>query len=281
MMKNQIAEVSKASTLVDNGVYAMVNVLILGAAGSPPYGILQVDSRMPREFTKGDIDFLRTYANLLSAAVERIRSIADLRRSADHQRLLVQELQHRTRNLLTVIRTIAKRTLRESPDYEQFARRLEGISRVQGFLSSGGDRVNLKELVAAELQAHADELHAKAVVNGPDVAIPENKILPIALAVHELTTNAAKHGALAQQSGRVEVSWEIEEGDSRNLVLRWREQDIQIADDAEARRGYGRELIERALPYQLDAKTELRFSRDGLCCTITIPLPDGLGGSAR
>ncbi len=263
-----------ANFLIDNGVYAMVNVLILGTAGTAPYGILQVDSRKPREFTETDITFLRTYANLLSAAIERIRSVAELRVSGDRQRLLVQELQHRTRNLLTVIRTIAKRTLRGSDDYQRFAERLEGIARVQGFLSSGGDWVNLKQLVSAELEAHADDLEAQATMDGPDVALPENKILPLALAVHELTTNAAKHGALAQGSGRIEVKWHIDEGPPRSLVLKWREKGVEIADDAEVRRGYGRELIERALPYQLDAKTELNFSPDGLECTIMVPLPE-------
>jgi len=134
--------------------------------------------------------------------------------------------------------------------------------------------VSLKQLVTAELEAHADDLRAQAVIDGPDVAIPENKILPIALAVHELTTNAAKHGALAQGTGHLEVRWQIDDGPPRKLVLRWREVGIKIPEDAEAKRGYGRELIERALPYQLDAKTELRFSREGLDCTITLPLAD-------
>ena len=93
------------------------------------------------------------------------------------------------------------------------------------------------------------------------------------MALHELATNAVKYGALRQRSGTLKVMWDLRENDRGRLVqLEWRETGVSLPTDAPVRRGYGRELIERALPYQLDAVTNFEIAADGVRCSVELPL---------
>ncbi len=92
----------------EHGVKAMVNVIILGPDGKPPYGVLEVDSRVQRDFTEDDTDFLRSYANLLASAVDRFRITSELRTRADEKDRLLHELQHRVKNNLQVITSLVR-----------------------------------------------------------------------------------------------------------------------------------------------------------------------------
>ncbi|RHW18195.1 GAF domain-containing protein [Sphingomonas gilva] len=263
-----------APFLIDNGVRAMVNVIIIGAKERQPYGILQVDSRTPREFDDHDISFLRTYANLLAATVDRLSALLELRENAARQNVLLAELQHRSRNILAVVKAIAARSLSASPALEEFNARLSAISRVQGFLSRGQSwSVDLGELVQTELKAHGDGQADKATVEGPPVNLPGDKVQTLALVLHELATNAVKYGALSQPSGRLSVKWSVTSDDSPRLMFDWRESGVRMpAGDTPPRHGYGRELIEHALPYQLEAETQFEFTGDGVHCAVVIPL---------
>jgi len=109
-------------------------------------------------------------------------------------------------------------------------------------------------------------------VDGPPVALPAGSAQTLALALHELATNAVKYGAFKQPEGRLAVTWAIE-GEGHRVLIEWRESGVAMAEDALPRRkGYGTELIERALPYQLGAETSLEFSADGVCCAIVVPV---------
>ena len=208
--------------------------------------------------------------------------IHELRSLQDRQEALVAELQHRTRNLITVIRVIAVRTLRTSATQDEFwARcddRLRALSRVQDLLARGREHdVTLEELVRAELdvlaRAAGDE---RIAISGPVVALRRSAVQTLALALHELATNALKHGALASPAGRLNVTWQVREleGDGRHLVVRWTERNLDPHRDgwSATRRGYGRELLERSLPYQLDARTSYELDEDGVRCVIDLPL---------
>lgn len=92
----------------------------------------------------------------------------------------------------------------------------------------------------------------------------------LGLALHELATNAAKHGALSNIDEKLSISWEVSAGDDSSLHLIWKETGARVAPDASKRTGYGTELIKRALPFDLGAKTDLHFERDGLRCTIDV-----------
>lgn len=205
--------------------------------------------------------------------------VHEMRRLQEAQDVLVAELQHRTRNLLAIVQSIERRTLRASKSLEEFGTvfegRLSALGRVQGMLSrTGHASVDLRDLILAELEAHGDgiEMRDHVTIKGPPVALPSASAQTLALALHELTTNALKYGALAHPDGRLSVDWEIEPG-RRLLVLRWCESGVRLTAGHPERRGYGLELIERALPYQFQAETELEFAADGVKCRISAQLP--------
>src|SRR3954447_22308136 len=191
----------------------------------------------------------------------------EMRGLQEHQHLLLAELQHRTRNLLAVVQATARRTMRGSTSLEEFAReydsRLRALSRAQGLLARAShETLDLGALVEAELAAHTDAIGngSKVRVEGPPVELPTEAVQALALALHELATNAVKYGALGRPSGSLEVTWRVEDGAGpvRRIMLDWKESGVAIPEGGpSARKGYGSELIERALPYQLGAETRL------------------------
>lgn len=195
--------------------------------------------------------------------------------------MLLGELQHRTRNLLAVVQAIEHKTLRNSGSLEEFAvefgGRLRALSRVQALLAEADyGVVELRALLDAELEAHGEPEPGKLLLTGPRVLLPANSAQIMALALHELTTNAVKYGALRDAAGRLAVTWQIESSapGERRVVLDWQESGVHMPQAGATRKGYGSELIERALPYQLKAQTKLEFGLDGVHCRIAAPLPD-------
>src|SRR3954452_8459181 len=148
--------------------------------------------------------------------VGTMTDIDDLRGLQSRQHVLMAELQHRTRNLLSVVQSIANQTIRSSSSLEafdtRFGDRLRALSRVQSLLARVEDQViDLHALVMAELAAHSegDLASSKIKVGGPAVALAPTAAQALGLALHELATNAVKYGALAQPAGKLEVTWEL------------------------------------------------------------------------
>jgi two-component sensor histidine kinase len=208
--------------------------------------------------------------------------IDELRRLQEEQKVLVAELQHRTRNLIAVVRSIAQQTMAvtgPTPEFqEQFADRMAALARVQGLLSrSDEDPVTIEALIRLELDAlgGVQEARDRIVLEGPPVPIRHSVVQTLALALHELATNARKYGALATDEGRLAVTWRVLEahGEGRRLELLWTEDKVTCQVDSRSTQlGYGRELIERALPYALGAKTRFELRSDGVRCKIDLPL---------
>ncbi|NPD69671.1 PAS domain-containing protein (plasmid) [Lichenicola cladoniae] len=192
------------------------------------------------------------------------------RKQLEHQqKLLVAELHHRTRNLLAVTRAIALRTLPNSSDRDVFDARLAALGRVQSFLSTTPTQfVSLDDIVRGELEAVGEDGLGQATVEGPFVELPCDKVQALVLLLHECATNAIKHGALSQPDGRLAVRWHFAE--EARLVLTWQESGVRMPADPN-RRGFGTDLITRALRYQLSAETWLEFRSDGVWCTIWLP----------
>nr|WP_051328728.1 sensor histidine kinase [Geminicoccus roseus] len=208
-------------------------------------------------------------------AVEQVRA------GSERNAVLVAELQHRTRNLLGLVRSMARRILETSPSADEFHARLDerlgALSRVQGLLSRAeAPAVDLRDLIRLELSAVGVEGEERRVqLGGPPIGLPFLTVQTMSLAIHELATNARKHGALAAPEGSLLVTWTLEQTDGAapTLVLDWREKEIPPQEeDVPPRSGYGRELIERALPYQLGAATQLELEDGRLRCRIALPL---------
>jgi PAS domain S-box-containing protein len=193
--------------------------------------------------------------------------------------LLLGELQHRARNLLGVVRSVVRRTVKNATTIEDLAAHLEGrlstLARTQGVLSRDGSAaVELEELVRDELVAVAAR-EEQLTVRGPLVRLRRQAAETVALALHELTTNAVKYGALSEPAGSVSVTWRIVDGpQGKRLSLTWKEGGVRALDTQPARSGFGRELIEKGLPYELGADTSLEFARGGVRATIELPLTD-------
>jgi two-component sensor histidine kinase len=192
------------------------------------------------------------------------------------ERHAAAELQHRLRNSLALMRSIVRRSNETAESAEQFALHLDArigaLARTQGLLSAAGaDGVELEDLVRTELIACAVP-EERCSLQGPSVRLHAKAAQSLGLAVHELATNSLKFGALAAPSGMLAVRWAMTGAPSPRLQMSWIESGVTIVSAAPRRRGFGQELIECTLPYELDAHTQLTFDPGGVRCTIDMPL---------
>jgi PAS domain S-box-containing protein len=247
-------------------------------------------------YPDGRLRWIRARGRFLYQGGEPVRMIGltedvtSAQEQVETQRVLVAELQHRTRNLMAVVQSIADQTLDSVDSLADFQRRfnsrLEALSRVQSLLSRADDEpITLGALVAMELEAiGSDAFGDRITFSGPEAPLRKSAVEMLSLAIHELLTNAIKYGALAGQSGGLlSVTWHIEgtPPDGR-LVLDWAECGIAAQAKEARRNGYGRTLIEEALPYSISAETKFELGSDGLRCRISLPLaPNGAGEAAE
>jgi len=234
----------------------------------------------------GEIRWLRSTVFPLLDGAGRVHRIGGIchdttgeKATTERMEIMVAELQHRTRNLIAVVQSIIVQTLAASEDLDAFKARIDerliALSRVQSLLSrSEQEPITIGALVRLELDALGrNVLLDRVEVSGPEVKIRNSTVQILALALHELATNARKYGALSTDQGRLRIGWHVEEwrGDPC-LLLSWIEERAVCVAIARERRGYGRELIERALPYSLNAETRYELDEAGLRCTIALPL---------
>jgi two-component sensor histidine kinase len=239
---------------------------------------------------------LEQYRELSHDLEQRVEErSAALRESQERLVSVVAELQHRTRNLISVVGRIAERTLRASKTFDDFNAsfqdRLEALGRAQGLLFrvKEGGRVTFDELINTELTAKsvAIEENGSVTLDGPKgIPLRSGTVQPLALALHELLTNAVKYGALKQPDAHLTVRWRQEtlaESGKPWLHLDWKESGVEMPSlDAKPKGGgHGRELIERVLPYQFDAQTTFAIEADGVHCTISLPASEAISGTDR
>jgi PAS domain S-box-containing protein len=205
-----------------------------------------------------------------------------LRASESRARLLLGELQHRVRNTLSVIRSITRRTAETSQSVEDYAMHLDGrinaFARVQTAVARDPTAgLDLTDLVADELLTYVAHDGEQVRIAGPAVRLKPKAAETFGLAVHELATNAVKHGALSIPHGRIRISWRVQNStEPPQLVFEWKESGTPERAAKRKRRGFGADLLERTLTYELKAKTVQTFEPDGLRCTIELPLTERL-----
>ncbi len=209
--------------------------------------------------------------------------IHELRELQERQHILVSELQHRTRNLMGVVQSLADKTVRTSGNLsdfrDRFRHRMEALSRVQGLLSRlhDHDRVTFDELITTELAAMGDSSDRVTLAGPSGIRLRSSAVQTLAMVLHELATNAVKYGALGQPTGLLDVTWSLDpiaaDGEPW-LHIDWHERAVimPLAGTAPTGTGQGRELIERALPYQLKAKVSYLLGEDGVRCRISLPV---------
>jgi two-component sensor histidine kinase len=198
-----------------------------------------------------------------------------LRGSERRHWLIVAELQHRIRNVLGIVRSLVRRTAETSASVEEYSAHLDGrisaLARTQAFaMRQPRDGVSLEELVDAELIAHAAR-DGKVKTAGPPVRLRPKAAETLGLALHELTTNAVKFGALSIPEGHLTITWRKELFREDPCVrLEWVEEGVPVR--APTHRGFGLDLIERTVPYELRGASRLAFEPNGVRCVIDLPL---------
>jgi two-component system CheB/CheR fusion protein len=194
-----------------------------------------------------------------------------------HQRLLVDELNHRVKNMLTVVISLATQTLRRAGTLEEFSGvflgRVHALTAAYSLLSrESWSAVQLDQIVAEELRPFMASDRTNVVIKGPPVFLHPRGALALGMAVHELATNAAKFGALSVPEGDVAVTWTVEHTKAgEHFLLDWIEQNGPPVKEP-AKRGFGSMLIERALGYDLSGKATLEFLCEGVRATVRAPL---------
>ena len=256
-----------------HGVESMVNVIIAGEQAA--FGVLEVDARERRDFGDDDIAFLRNYANLVAAAIERLRTHEELRRSAREQGVLARELAHRVKNLLGLIRALASQTSTKDRTAEEFREafmhRLQALSAAESLVfDSGDERAELTALAEEVLAPYRQDDLDKIAIEGASLGLPARRARMFGLALHELATNAAKHGALSVAPGRVRLDWRMDDAGSR-VSMTWRESNGPEITPPE-RQGFGTRLLEDVVAQELNGEAELIYEPDGLRYCLTFPL---------
>jgi len=207
-------------------------------------------------------------------ALESTRDVTERRRWEEGQRQLLGELTHRARNTLAVVQAIAHQSLRTSGSTQDFVERFDGrlaalASAHTLLVNSEWHGADLATLARSQLEAVTPN-SARVRISGEPVTLPADLATPFGLILHELTTNAAKHGALTRPSGTVSLRWAVDRaGDGRVLKITWREQGGPSVRQ-HTTSGLGSVLIDSGLP---DATVRREFDPAGLICTIELPLP--------
>lgn len=217
------------------------------------------------------------------AEVETVAAALDAAAAAQRdtearRRLMVLEMQHRVKNMLSTVQSIAALSARGATDPGEFARafgqRLRAMADTHALLmSDGGAAAPLDALLARELAPYARDPSPRVEYAGPAVLLPADAAIALVLVIHELATNAAKHGALSGDKGRVRIAWRmIEAGPARRLELDWEETGGPPVTGPPERQGFGSRLLRQVLGGRLQGQTTLEWRQAGLVARIELPL---------
>ena len=219
----------------------------------------------------------------LVGAVNMLVDITDRKRAEERQALLIRELHHRVNNTLATVQAIMGSTARASSTIEEFQDafigRVASLSKTHTLLTEQlRQSVWFQDLLHTELDAYDDGSGQRVKLKGPPVELPSDLAVPIGMAIHELTTNAVKHGALAVFGGSVAITWTLSiEAEGRRLRVDWIEQDGPAVEQP-TRQGFGSRLLQRVLTTQIRCRREDGFqpgraARPDGCSTPGSALP--------
>jgi PAS domain S-box-containing protein len=204
------------------------------------------------------------------------RDVTEKRRQEERRQLLINELNHRVKNTLATVQSLAVQTFRgenHTPAFSRFESRLVALSRAHDVLTEENwEGADLHELIGRTINPICIDPEQRFDISGPTLRLRPKVALSLSMAFHELCTNAAKYGALANGAGRIMIGWEVGDFDSeRHLRLRWEEIGGPKVEEPR-QKGFGSRLLERALSRELRAQVELTFPPSGVVCKIETPL---------
>jgi PAS domain S-box-containing protein len=212
------------------------------------------------------------------AIVGIVQDITAQKRADENRKLLLNELNHRVKNTLATVQSIAMQTQRATttPEefFEAFTSRLMALSRGHDLLTQEAwTGASLENVIRQTLTPFVDrDVSERVHLEGPDVRLPPNAAVALNMGFHELATNAAKYGALSQKSGHVAVKWMLDVSSTPpEVTIVWSEHGGPPVR-APRRHGFGSRLIQRGIARELDGEVRLDFDPRGLRCTIRLPI---------
>jgi two-component sensor histidine kinase/CheY-like chemotaxis protein len=203
--------------------------------------------------------------------------LEERQRTEERQSLLIRELHHRVKNTLATVQGLLGATARSTTSvdefYHSFANRIVSLAKTHTLLTEDyWQTASLHEMLRNELGPYNDDHGQRIVLTGPPVELSADLAVPTGMALHELTTNAAKHGALSVPGGRVLVTWDVARPDQRKILhLAWVERGGPPVETP-TRTGFGSVLLKRVLTTQCHAEIRFDFDRDGLRFEMEAPL---------
>ena len=249
-----------------------------------PLGALCVLDHVPGGLTGDQAFTLTTLAQQVMSQLELRRSIAERddvlegnRRVEQRQSLLVRELHHRVKNTLATVQAIVGATGRSTGSFDEFYRsfsdRIASLARTHGLLTEDyWQTAPLREIALNELKPFAESRQPRYMLLGPPVELAADLAVPVGMALHELTTNAVRYGALSVPEGYVELRWGVGEVEGvRKLHFDWTEYGGPPVAEPQ-RQGFGSTLLQRVLPMQCNAEVEVRYDQAGLRFRMDAPL---------
>jgi len=252
---------------------------------------LHVLQLQPRQWTADEVTLCRDIAEQTWSAVTRARTESELHKEIvrrKHQEtrlqatvqqleLVMAELSHRSKNLLSIIQAMALQTAKNSSSFDEFTTRFMGrifaLARSHDLLiKQDWQGAMLEEVIRIELEPFVDLDVKRFEVHGPAIMVKPEVAQNIGLAIHELATNASKYGALSNSAGRISIHWEIDAtGEQKQLRLRWEERGGPLTQVPE-RRGFGSLVLERIAASVFHGRAALHFQPEGLIWTIEGPV---------
>ncbi|XYD11548.1 HWE histidine kinase domain-containing protein [Methylobacterium sp. NMS12] len=216
--------------------------------------------------------------NIIGTIIE-VRDISEEKAAAERQRLLINELNHRVKNTLATVQSIAAQTFRGQTDQTAravFDARMAALSNAHNVLvEDNWESASLRSVVERALAPHllAEVDAGRFRLQGPDARLHPKVAVTLAMALHELMTNAAKYGALSTPEGQVAVTWSLHDRDDdrQQLDLFWEERGGPTVAPP-TRKGFGSRLIERQLPLEFDGSAAITYAPTGVTCQMRIPL---------
>jgi PAS domain S-box-containing protein len=208
----------------------------------------------------------------INHVIQITENVSELVRAEEVKSAIAHEMQHRVSNLLSLVQIIARRTAAHAetmPEFlERFDERLQSMARTHAYLAGGNwNRMSIREMVARQLEHGHSELVGQIMVDGPEISLPAGEALMLSMAIHELTTNSLKHGALRDETGKLALTWSRK--GRTGFYFDWTE---TVADAVEApgRTGFGSMILDSIVPNQLGGTASREFAPEGLRYRITV-----------
>jgi two-component sensor histidine kinase len=255
----------KQQFLQEHGVMSGITAPIAGHDGRA-YGVLGAYTAKARKFPDYEASFLAAVANVVAGAIQR-------RQLDERHELMIRELRHRSGNLFSQLLALFSQTAKTSRSVSDLVTKYEArvlaLANAHRLITEGGWRsTSLMELLNTLLAPFVDRIS----FDGPNVFLEPDPTFGLSMAVHELVTNAGKHGSLSEPGGQVDVTWSVARTEQGlTLVLVWKETGGPVPRRSR-KPGFGTRLINMVIERQLNGKVEQSFRQEGLDIELTVPL---------